>query len=86
MIRLKFIDAVLYQSIQITPGGQWSDYHQVPSETSLKEKQLSEKFRDYMIERGIKWSTTESIVLDMQLIAEQHFKQQGGLNSSGREG
>lgn len=32
MINLKFIDGVLHQSIQMQPGGPWTDYNPVPSE------------------------------------------------------
>lgn len=54
MIRLKFFDGVLHQSIQMQPSGQWKDYYPVPCEFTAgiphpKERSLEEKFKDYLI-------------------------------------
>lgn len=72
MISLKFLDGVLHQSIQMTPGGQWTDYHPVLSETSIKVKSLEEKFDMAFAKNDI--YRTKQVLKDLVEIAEEHFK------------
>lgn len=71
MISLKFIDGVLHQSIQMTPGGQWTDYNPVPSEKTPET--LEQKLYKAFVNNNIYCS--REVLKDLAEIAEQHFAQ-----------
>ncbi len=71
MISLKFLDGVLHQSIQKQPGGQWTDYHPVPSEKTIKPQSLEEKFDMAFMKNNIYRS--KAILKELVEVAEQHF-------------
>ena len=71
MISLKFLDGVLHQSIQMQPGGEWTDYHPVPSENTPKVTTLQDKFDRAFVKNNIYRS--REVLKDLVEIAEQHF-------------
>ena len=81
MIKLKFIDRVLHQSIRFSDG-KWTDYHPVPSEKYYcgcsvpckpKEKTLVEKFMDLHLQDRVFPNLYEREAKELARIATEHF-------------